>query len=77
MTKQEAAELLEQLYADYSAYSYCAGKGIEEAVSMAVQALQEVKQNNTGKQKAHWKWFDEECGNPLDGYERDWGLGMF
>lgn len=43
MTKQEAAELLEQLYADYSAYSYCAGKGIEEAVSMAIQALQEVE----------------------------------
>ncbi len=43
MTKQDAAALLVQLYADYSAYSYCIGKSIEEAVSMAVQALQEVK----------------------------------
>ena len=43
MTRQEAAELLEQLYADYSAYNYCAGKGIKEAVTMAIQALQEVE----------------------------------
>lgn len=57
MTKQEAAELLEQLYADYSAYSYCAGKGIEEAVSMAVQVLNEKGQESSGKtknKKAHW-----------------------
>lgn len=73
MTKQEAAELLEQLYADYSAYSYCDGKRIEEAVAMAVQALHEVEQDNPEKQKAHWQWFDEETGTPFDGYERDWG----
>lgn len=23
--------------------------------------------------EACWEWFDEETGNPLDGYEREWG----
>lgn len=22
---------------------------------------------------AHWEWFDEETGTPIDGYEREWG----
>ena len=47
MTKQEAAELLIQLYADYSVlcskYGYTPGNGTAEAVAMAVQALQEVE----------------------------------
>ena len=48
MTKQKAAALLVQLYADYSAlcskYSYKPNVGAAEAVAMAVQALQEVQE---------------------------------
>lgn len=77
MTKKEAAELMVQLYADYSVlcskYGHCISEGMAEAVTIAVQALHEVEQNNAGKQKAHWQWFDEETGTPFDGYERDWG----
>lgn len=47
MTKQEAAALLVQLYADYSVlcskYAYKANVGAAEAVAMAVQTLQEVE----------------------------------
>ena len=46
MTKQDAAALLVQLYADYSVlcskYGYTHGNGTAEAVAMAAQALQEV-----------------------------------
>lgn len=45
MTKQDAAVLLVQLYADYSVLCHkCGGRpddGTEEAVAMAVQALKE------------------------------------
>ena len=77
MTKQDAAALLVQLYADYSVlcskYGEPSGDCTAEAVTIAVQALHEVEKNNAGKQKAHWQWFDEELGNPIDGYDRDWG----
>lgn len=47
MTKQDAAALLVQLYADYSVlcskYGYRLSKDVAEAVTMAVQALQEVE----------------------------------
>lgn len=47
MTKQDAAALLVQLYADYSVlcskYGEYSGDGMAEAVATAVQALQEVK----------------------------------
>lgn len=47
MTKQDAAALLVQLYADYSVlcskYVEHSIDGGAEAVAMAVQALQEVK----------------------------------
>ena len=47
MTKQDAAALLVQLYADYSVlcdkYGNYSGDGVAEAVAMAVQALQEAK----------------------------------
>lgn len=47
MTKQDAAALLVQLYADYSVlcskYGGYSGDGMAEAVATAVQALQEVK----------------------------------
>lgn len=48
MTKKEAAELLVQLYADYSVLcskygGYKPGSGTAEAVAMAAQALQEVE----------------------------------
>ena len=47
MTKQDAAALLVQLYADYSVlcskYGYKPGNGTAEAVAMATQALQEVE----------------------------------
>lgn len=46
MTKQDAAVLLVQLYADYSVlcskYGDCCGSGIDEAVAMAVQALKDA-----------------------------------
>lgn len=46
MTKQDAAALLVQLYADYSVLcskcGYTPGNGTAEAVAMATQALQEV-----------------------------------
>ena len=47
MTKQDAAALMVQLYADYSVlcskYGYTPGDGTAEAVAMATQALQEVE----------------------------------
>ena len=47
MTKQDAAAMLVQLYADYSVlcskYGYNPGNGTAEAVAMAAQALQEVE----------------------------------
>lgn len=47
MTKQDAATLLVQLYADYSVlcskYGYTLSNSMAEAVAMAVQALQEVE----------------------------------
>ena len=47
MTKQDAAALLVELYADYSVLcskcGYRPNKDVAEAVSMAVQALQEVE----------------------------------
>lgn len=47
MTKQDAAALLVQLYADFSVlcskYGYTTCGGTAEAVAMAAQALQEVE----------------------------------
>ena len=47
MTKQEAAAMLVQLYADYSTlcdkYGWVPSDGAAEAVAIAVQSLQEVK----------------------------------
>lgn len=47
MTKQDAAALLVQLYADHSVlcskYGYTPSNGTAEAVVMAAQALQEVE----------------------------------
>lgn len=47
MTKQDAAALLVQMYADYSVlcskYGYKPGNCTAEAVVMAAQALQEVE----------------------------------
>lgn len=47
MTKKEAAELLVQLYADYSVlcskYGHDVSEGTAEAVTIAVQALHEVE----------------------------------
>lgn len=47
MTKQDAAALLVQLYADYSVlcskYGYTPCGGTAEVVAMAAQALQEVE----------------------------------
>lgn len=47
VTKQDAAAVLVQTYADYSVlcskYGYTPGEGTAEAVAMAVQALQEVE----------------------------------
>lgn len=55
MTKQEAAVLLVQLYSDYAVlsnkYGYNVNKGMTESVAMAVQALQEVEQCNSGELK--------------------------
>ena len=46
MTKQDAAALLVQLYADYSVlcskYGYKPGNGTAEAVAMAVYVLKEA-----------------------------------
>lgn len=44
-----------------------------EALSMAVQALQEREQDGSGKRKAHWHWFDEPVGNPVESKDREWG----
>lgn len=47
MTKQEAAAMLVQLYADYSIlcdkYGWETSNGTAEAVAIAAQALQEVE----------------------------------
>lgn len=47
MTKQEAAAMLVQLYADYSTlcdkYGWPPSDGMSEAVAIAVQSLQEVE----------------------------------
>lgn len=47
MTKQDAAALLVQLYADYSVlcskYGYTPSNGTAEAIAMAAQTLQEVE----------------------------------
>ncbi len=47
MTKQEAAAMLVQLYADYSIlcdkYAWSPSDGLSEAVAIAVQSLQEVE----------------------------------
>lgn len=47
MTKQEAAAMLVQLYADYSTlcdkYAWSPSDGLSEAVALAVQSLQEVE----------------------------------
>lgn len=47
MTKQEAAAMLVQLYADYSTlcdkYGWPPRDGMSEAVAIAVQSLQEVE----------------------------------
>lgn len=47
MTKQEAAAMLVQLYADYSIlcdkYAWSPSDGMSEAVAIAVQSLQEVE----------------------------------
>lgn len=76
MTQKEAAALLTQLQFHYSVLSkhkYYVSEDTTEALSMAVWALQEKEQDNSGKRKAHWQWFDEENGTPFDGYDRDWG----
>lgn len=47
MTKQEAATMLVQLYADYSTlcdkYGWMLSDGMSEAVAIAVQSLKEVE----------------------------------
>lgn len=47
MTKQEAAAMLVQLYADYSIlcdkYGWISNDGMSEAVAVAVQSLQEME----------------------------------
>lgn len=47
MTKQEAAAMLVQLYADYSTlcekYGWISNDGMSEAVAIAVQSLREVE----------------------------------
>ena len=47
MTKQEAAAMLVQLYADHSTlcdkYAWSPSDGMSEAVAIAVQSLQEVE----------------------------------
>ena len=47
MTKQEAAAMLVQLYADYSTlcdkYAWSPSDGLSEAVAIAAQSLQEVE----------------------------------
>lgn len=47
MTKQEAAAMLVQLYADYSIlcdkYAWSPSDGMSEAVTIAVQSLKEVE----------------------------------
>ena len=47
MTKQEAAAMLVQLYADYSTlcdkYGWPPSNGMSEAVAIAVQSLQEAE----------------------------------
>lgn len=47
MTKQEAAAMLVELYADYSTlcdkYGWPPSDGMPEAVAIAVQSLQEVE----------------------------------
>lgn len=47
MTKQEAAAMLVQLYADYSTlcdkYAWSPSDGMSEAVAIAVQSLREVE----------------------------------
>ena len=49
MTKQEAAAMLVQLYADYSTlcdkYGWISNDGMSEAVAIAVQSLREVEMN--------------------------------
>lgn len=55
MTKQDAAVLLIQLYSDCSVlctkYGYKVSEGMAESVAMAVQALQEIEQCNSGERK--------------------------
>lgn len=62
MTKQDAAALLVQLYADCSVlcskYGYNPSNGTAEAVAMAVQALQGVEQCNSGELKEYWQWYE-------------------
>lgn len=47
MTKQKAADMLVQLYADYSTlcnkYGWRSSNGMSEAVALAVQSLKEVE----------------------------------
>lgn len=62
MTKQEATVFLIQLYSDYAVlsnkYGYRVNECMAESVSMAVQALQEVEQCNSGELKEYWQWYE-------------------
>lgn len=49
------------------------GKGWVAGICTAQRSAKHFFVNIDEQKKAHWQWFDEETGNPIDGYERDWG----
>lgn len=49
------------------------GKGWVAGIQTAQRSAKHFFVNIDENKKAYWKWFDEECGNPIYGYDRDWG----
>lgn len=58
--------LKDEVHDDYN-------KGYVDGIRIAQKGAKHFFVNLDENKKAYWKWFDEECGNPTDGYDRDWG----
>lgn len=48
-------------------------QGWVDGIRIAQRSAKHFFVNIDEKRIAHWQWFDEEYGNPIDGYDRDWG----